>query len=66
MNILELKDLLFTYPSQDDKNIQSIISSRQEFVEVGSLSNESQARALKQGDFYNHQKVYCKTIYKIC
>ena len=57
MDLLHLDNLLFSYPDQNNPNIQSIITSKQEFINLKSIPNESQVKRLKRGDFYKHQKL---------
>lgn len=52
--MIQLEDLVATYPLPETPGIQTLISSKREFIEVGALSNEPPPKPGKT--FYNNQK----------
>lgn len=59
-NIYELEDLLPMYPDQDTPNIQTYVSSKQEFREVGAPAVEPLPA---RGEFLNHQEFTHRYMY---
>ena len=53
MENIQLDDLVYTYPEYNVKDIQTIISGKEEFREVGGLPSEP---VPKKGELYRHQK----------
>lgn len=53
MDNIELDELVYTYPDYNVENIQTLISSKEEFREVSGLISES---VPKRGQLYRHQK----------
>ena len=53
MDNIELEDLVYTYPKYNVEDIQTLISGKEEFREVGSLQIEAPP---KRGELYRHQK----------
>lgn len=54
MNVLELDDLVYTYPQVADPNFQNLISGKQEFAELGSSLREPRPGP---GGLYKHQEL---------
>ena len=52
---MDLEDFIPVYPDQDDPNIQSIITHKQEFAELAGSIREPPP---KRGESYNHQKLF--------
>lgn len=53
MENMELEDLVYTYPPYHVENIQTLISGKEEFREVGALTSEAPP---KKGQLFRHQK----------
>lgn len=53
MENIELEDLVYTYPKYNDPNIQTLITSKEEFREVAATASES---VPKRGELFKHQK----------
>ena len=53
MENMELEDLVYTYPDYYDENIQTLITSKEEFREVSGTSTEA---VPKKGELFKHQK----------
>jgi len=53
MENIQLDDLVYTYPDYNVKEIQTLISGKEEFREVGALPSEP---VPKKGELYRHQK----------
>lgn len=54
---MQMSDLMYSYPDQNDPRIQEIVSSKREFRELASGATEVQP---PRGELYPHQKLFAR------
>ncbi len=54
-SVLQLGDLVYSYPDQDDPNIQTLITAKREFLELASSVTEP---VPERGELYPHQNLF--------
>ena len=65
MDELQLDDFVYSYPDQDDPDFQTLITAKNEFLELQSSSNDP---IPPRGEFFKHQILFHRflSIYNKC